>query len=213
MRARSEAGNKHLLVIVDRASKFLFAYPLPNKIAENVAKKLLDLLLNYGISLTLRSDPGTEFTQEVVQDLCKWLNATIDMALQTIQELRGLWRGWEGGSMKPPWSFARVSLGDEMNTYGRPSSCIGQSPTLGYQARPPAFACYSAETAVPRWTPSLLAPTTRTRTDYTISSPTRVRISVKYRKCAKTCSIATSRDAADENTKTQGSDAPLPEPE
>ena len=31
MGARSEAGNKHLLVIVDRASKFLFVYPLPNK--------------------------------------------------------------------------------------------------------------------------------------------------------------------------------------
>ena len=52
MGARSEAGNKHLLVIVDRASKFLFAYPLPNKTAENVAKKLLELLLTFGISLS-----------------------------------------------------------------------------------------------------------------------------------------------------------------
>ena len=41
--------------------------------------------------------------------------------------------------MKPSWIFARISLGDEMNTCGRPSSCIGQSPTLGYQARPPPF--------------------------------------------------------------------------
>ena len=45
MGARSEAGNKHLPVVVDRASKFLFAYPLPNKTAENVATKLLELLL------------------------------------------------------------------------------------------------------------------------------------------------------------------------
>ena len=45
MGARSEAWNKHLLVIVNRTSKFLFAYPLPNKTAENVAKKLLELLL------------------------------------------------------------------------------------------------------------------------------------------------------------------------
>ena len=105
MGARSEARNKHLLVIVDRASKFLFAYTLPNKTAENAAKKLVELLLNYGISLSLRSDPGTEFTPEVVQHLCKWLNATIDMALQTTQELRGLWRGWGDGSMKLSWSF------------------------------------------------------------------------------------------------------------
>ena len=76
--ARSKAGNKHLLVIVDRASKFLFTYPLPNKTAENVAKKLLELLLTFGIPLSLRSDPGTEFTAEVVQHLGKWLNVTID---------------------------------------------------------------------------------------------------------------------------------------
>ena len=118
MGSRSEARDKHLRVIVDRAGKLLFAYPLPNKTSENVAKKLLELLLTYGIPLSLRSDPGTEFTTEVVQHLCKWLNAKIDMALRTTQELRGLWRGWRGGSMKLSWSFARVSLGDEMNTCG-----------------------------------------------------------------------------------------------
>ena len=144
MGARSEAGNKHLFVIVDKASKFLITYPLPNKTAENVAKKLLELLLIYGIPLSLRSDPGTEFIAEVVQHLCRWLNATIDMALRTTLELRGLWRGWGGGSMKRSWSFARVSFGDEMNTCGRPSGCIGQSPTLDYQARPPPSAYYSA---------------------------------------------------------------------
>ena len=114
MGARSEARNKHLLVVVDRASKFLFAYPLPNKTAENVAKTLLELLLAYGIPLSLRSDPGREFTAEVVHHLCKWLNATIDMTLRTTQELRGVWRSWGGGSMKLSWSFARVSLGDEI---------------------------------------------------------------------------------------------------
>ena len=105
MGARSEAGNKHLLVIVDRASKFLFAYRLPNKTAENAAKKLLELLLNYGIPQSLRSDPGAEFTADVVQHLYKWLNAMIEVAVQTTQELRGLWRGWGGGSMKLSWSL------------------------------------------------------------------------------------------------------------
>ena len=78
MGARYEAGNKHLLFIMDRVSKFLFAYPLSNKTAENVAKKLLELLSTFGIPLSLRSDPGTEFTAEVVQHLCKRLNVTID---------------------------------------------------------------------------------------------------------------------------------------
>ena len=78
MGARSEAGNKYLLVIVDRASKFLFAYTLLNNTAENVAKKLLKRLLTFGIPLSLRSDPGMEFTAEVVQHLCKWFNVTFD---------------------------------------------------------------------------------------------------------------------------------------
>ena len=56
---------------MDRASKFLFTYPLFDKTAENVGKKLLELLLTFGILLFLRSDPGTEFTAEVVQHLCK----------------------------------------------------------------------------------------------------------------------------------------------
>ena len=78
MGARSEAGNKHLLVIVDRARKLMFAYRLPNKATEKVAKKLLELMLTFGINLSLRSDPGTEFTAEDVQYLCKWLNVMID---------------------------------------------------------------------------------------------------------------------------------------
>ena len=78
MGARSEAGNKYFMVVVDIASKFMFANPLPNKTTENVAKKLLKLLLTFGIPLSLRSDPGTEFTAEVVQHICKWLNVTID---------------------------------------------------------------------------------------------------------------------------------------
>ena len=71
MGARPEAGNKRVLVLVDIVSKFLFAYPLPNKTAENVAKKLLELLLIFGIPLSRRSDPGMEFTAEVVPHLCK----------------------------------------------------------------------------------------------------------------------------------------------
>ena len=85
MGTRSEAGNKYLLVVVDRASKLLFSYLLPNKTVENVAKKLLELLLTFGITLSLRSDPGTEFTTagtefttDVVQHLCKCFNVTID---------------------------------------------------------------------------------------------------------------------------------------
>ena len=43
-----------------------------------MAKKLLDLLLMFGIPRSIRSDPGTEFTAEVVRHLCRWLTVPID---------------------------------------------------------------------------------------------------------------------------------------
>ena len=161
MEARLEAGNKHLLVVVDRVSKFRFAYPLPNKTAENVAKNLLELLLTFGIPLSLRSDPSTEFTAEVVKRLCKWLNVTIDYDPTDHPRAQGAVERLGGWSMKPSWNFARVSLGDGMNACDRPSDCIRRPPTLGYQARPPLFAYYSAETAVPRWMLPHQVPATR----------------------------------------------------
>ena len=41
MGMKSNAGNKVLLVVVDKVSKFLFAFPLPTKEALGVARKLL----------------------------------------------------------------------------------------------------------------------------------------------------------------------------
>ena len=101
MGARLEAGNKHLLIVVDRASKFRFAYPLPNKIAENMTKKFLELLLTFGTPLSLRSDPDTEFTAEVVKHLCKWLNATIDCGPTNHPRTQGAVERPGDGSMKP----------------------------------------------------------------------------------------------------------------
>ena len=81
---------EHLLVIMDRASEFMFAYPLPNKTTENVAKKPLKFLLTFWISLSLCGDLGTEFTAEVVHHLCKWLNVTPTMTLPKTQGLKEL---------------------------------------------------------------------------------------------------------------------------
>ena len=115
---------------MDRASKIMLAYPLPNKAADDVPKKLLELLSTFGIPLSLRSDPGTEFTAEVVQHLCKWLNVTIDYGPTDHPRAQGaVERLGGGGSMKPSWNFARVGLGGGMNMCSRPSGCTGQPLT------------------------------------------------------------------------------------
>ena len=71
MGVKSDARNKVLLVAVDKASKFLFAFLLPTKKTLGVARKLLEMMLTFGLPLYVRSDPGSEFTAEVTQHLCK----------------------------------------------------------------------------------------------------------------------------------------------
>ena len=137
MGARLEAGNKYLLVKVDRASKFMFGYPLPNKTAENVVNKLLEVMSTFQMPLSLRSDPDTEFTGEVVQHFRKWLNVTIDYGPTDHPRAQGAVEWLGGGSMKPSWNFERIGLGDGMNTCSQPSGCIGQHPTHACQTKSP----------------------------------------------------------------------------
>ena len=74
----SEAGNEYLLLVVDKASRFLFAYPLPSKEALGVARLLLDLCLTFGVPSFIRADGGGEFTAPVMEHLCRWLKVKID---------------------------------------------------------------------------------------------------------------------------------------
>ena len=71
MGARLEAENKHLLVVGKESQQIPVRLSTTQQDAENVAKNFVELLLTFGIPLSLRSDPGTEFTTEVVQHLCK----------------------------------------------------------------------------------------------------------------------------------------------
>lgn len=48
MQQVSNAWNWYLLVVADRASKFVFAYPLEAKDYVGVARKRLELLLTFG---------------------------------------------------------------------------------------------------------------------------------------------------------------------
>eukprot|EP00752_Nemacystus_decipiens_P011522 g10231.t1 len=78
MKVKSENGNQYLLVVVDRDSKFLAAFPLPNKDALSVSRKLLGLLLTFGLPLSIRADLGSVNTAQVMQHLCSWLKVSLD---------------------------------------------------------------------------------------------------------------------------------------
>ena len=78
MKVVSSTGNRYLLVVVDRASKFLSAFPLPTKESVGVIKKFFELILIFGLPLSIRCDPGTEFTSEIMVHLCRWLKVSLD---------------------------------------------------------------------------------------------------------------------------------------
>ena len=76
----SLAGNEYILLAVDKASRFPFAFPIPTKRAEGAAQHLLQLCLTLGIPRVLRSDGGREFNRDVVKHLCRWLRADIQFS-------------------------------------------------------------------------------------------------------------------------------------
>eukprot|EP00752_Nemacystus_decipiens_P012408 g10995.t1 len=78
MKVETPTGNRYILVVVDRATKFLFGFPLPTKETIGVSRKLLELLLIFGLPLSIRCDPGTENTSEIMAHLCRWLKVSLD---------------------------------------------------------------------------------------------------------------------------------------
>lgn len=78
MHERSKSKNPYLLFVVDRASKFSFSFPVETKEAVAVARKMLELLMLFGVPRSTRSDRGSEFRAEVVSHLCRWLKVPID---------------------------------------------------------------------------------------------------------------------------------------
>ena len=53
-----DAGIEYLLLVVNKASKFPFAYPVPSKEAHGVTRILLDLSLTFGVPSFSRADGG-----------------------------------------------------------------------------------------------------------------------------------------------------------
>ena len=78
MKVKSDKGNQYLLVVVDRGSKFLAAFPLPARDALSVSRKLLGLLLTFGVMFSIRADMESENIARVMQHLCNWLKISLD---------------------------------------------------------------------------------------------------------------------------------------
>ncbi len=68
---RRHQGSSYFLVFVDHFSRFTVLAPLPNKSATTVAHALVShLICLYTTPRVLLSDNGTEFKNEILQDIC-----------------------------------------------------------------------------------------------------------------------------------------------
>jgi hypothetical protein len=68
-----EDGYSYIIVIVNHFTKFSYLYPTKNKDATSIAEALFSYFCNFGLVDSILTDPGTEFMNEVVATLHKYL--------------------------------------------------------------------------------------------------------------------------------------------
>ena len=85
-------GYENVLTAIDVFSRYLFAYPLTDASAINVAKALIDILTKHAyLPTTLFTDKGTAFTSTIIAEITQILGITLKCATakhpQTIGKL------------------------------------------------------------------------------------------------------------------------------
>lgn len=72
--SRDEEGNTYILTLQCELTKYVEAYPLPNKETVTVAKALVsNFILRYGLPKMIATDRGTEFMSDTMTQVCKLL--------------------------------------------------------------------------------------------------------------------------------------------
>ena len=67
IRRKTQSGNVFILTVVDHATHFPEAYPIPDHCAKTIACCMMDYFSRYGIPEEILHDLGTEFTSELFQ--------------------------------------------------------------------------------------------------------------------------------------------------
>ena len=67
----ADDGSRYLLLFIDALSKYPVGFSLANKEAETVARKLWQVICDYGCMIVIHSDNGREFVNETIAALSK----------------------------------------------------------------------------------------------------------------------------------------------
>ncbi|KAH1172064.1 hypothetical protein KIL84_007682 [Mauremys mutica] len=67
----TKEGYQYILTATDYLTRWVHAFPLKNKSAPEVAKKMYEFIYQYGWPQRILTGPGSEFTNELNLELCK----------------------------------------------------------------------------------------------------------------------------------------------
>jgi hypothetical protein len=85
-----ENGNSYLFVVVNHFTKFTGLYPSPTRDAVAAATALFQHFCHYGLVDSIISDPGSEFTNDILSHLHKWLGIRHVFSLVDRHESNGV---------------------------------------------------------------------------------------------------------------------------
>jgi hypothetical protein len=71
----SYSGNKYILTVIDHFSRYVAAFPLPNKTADTVTRAMISYITDNSVPKEIVSDRGTEFCNDLFKRVCKTLQS------------------------------------------------------------------------------------------------------------------------------------------
>ena len=71
LKKSSHGGHTHLLVAVDKFTKWIEAVPITNSTATTAVNFIRSIIYRFGVPNSIITDNGTNFTAEEFRDFCK----------------------------------------------------------------------------------------------------------------------------------------------
>lgn len=68
--------NRYVLTLQDELTRYVQAYPIPDKEAVTIAKQLVHFCQHFGVPKRFHSDQGTEFSNQIIKQLVKFLGSS-----------------------------------------------------------------------------------------------------------------------------------------
>lgn len=154
MKMAPNSGNRYLLVVEDRGTVVFAASPHPSKKSIGISRKLLlEVLVVFGLTLSIRCDPGGEFIAGVMKHLCRWLKVSLGYRPKrtTGERSREQWKGSRGGCRRCSLRFVCLGLSDWISMCLSSHGFITWRRTQTFQDGHHRTGCCSIETPVPSW--------------------------------------------------------------